>query len=42
MSKSQKELESMVENQKKQLTRYETRLKGKQRKKTPTKTVQLI
>ncbi|XP_055326747.1 GRIP and coiled-coil domain-containing protein 1 [Sitodiplosis mosellana] len=27
MSKSQKELESMVENQKKQLTRYETRLK---------------
>lgn len=34
MSKSPKELESMVENQKKQLTRYETRLKGKYLKKS--------
>lgn len=29
MSKSQKELETQVENQQKQLIRYETRLKGK-------------
>lgn len=28
MEKSQKELESLVQSQKQQLTRYETRLKG--------------
>lgn len=30
MAKSQKELETQIENQKNQLSRYETRLKGKQ------------
>lgn len=29
MDKSKSELESLVQSQKKQLTRYETRLKGK-------------
>lgn len=32
MAKSQKELETQVENQQKQLTRYEIRLKGKWKK----------